>query len=68
MKDSPLVPANLAARKLRVPKAWLESEAGAGRLPHLRAGDHFLFDIDLLSKLLLDRAREGGKGVSNVTK
>jgi hypothetical protein len=52
-----LTPLGSTARLLRVPAAWLRDEADAGRLPHLRAGNAYLFDVDLVERLLLDRAR-----------
>ncbi|MCE9589088.1 MAG: helix-turn-helix domain-containing protein [Planctomycetes bacterium] len=53
-----------AARRLGVPVAWLRSEAQAGRVPHLRAGRRWLFDPDVVARVLDDRAKAGtGKGV-----
>ena len=36
---------------------WLRAEADAGRLPHIKAGDRYLFDPETVERLLLDRAR-----------
>jgi len=47
----------ILARRLRVKAAWLRSEAAAGRLPHVCAGDRYLFDAGLVRRLLLERAR-----------
>ena len=52
-----LTPLALAARLLHIPPGWLRAEAEAGRLPHLRAGTAYLFDVDLVERLLLVRAR-----------
>jgi hypothetical protein len=52
-----LLPLNETARTLHVPTAWLRAEADAGRIPHLRAGKAYLFDLDLVERLLLERAR-----------
>jgi hypothetical protein len=62
-----LLPIGMTGRVLHVPAAWLRSEADAGRLPCLRAGKAYLFDVDLLERLLLERAQrpapaEGGRG------
>ena len=59
-------PLNLGpmARRVRVPAKWLRAEAEAGRIPHLRAGSAFLFDPEVVERILLERVREaGGKGV-----
>ncbi|TWT41786.1 hypothetical protein RAS1_29090 [Phycisphaerae bacterium RAS1] len=58
MKPPTPLPLTIAARRLRVPRAWLEREAKAGRLPHLDADGAILFDIALLREILLRRARE----------
>jgi hypothetical protein len=52
-----LLPLGLTARTLSVPPAWLRAEADAGRIPCLRAGKAYLFDVDLVERLLLERAR-----------
>jgi len=54
------------ARVFHVPAAWLRAEADANRLPHVRAGDIYLFDPAAVEAALLKRARKlpghGGKG------
>ena len=45
------------ARRVHVTQKWLKSEAEAGRVPHLKAGDRLLFDPDSVEKLLLQWAR-----------
>jgi hypothetical protein len=52
------IPDSAMARRLRVSVVWLRAEAAAGRLPCVRAGDRFLFDPDLVERLLLARARQ----------
>jgi len=52
-----LLPLGPTARLLSVPSAWLRAEADAGRLPHLRAGSKYLFDVVTVERLLLERAR-----------
>jgi hypothetical protein len=59
-KACPLFPLRTAAQLLSVPVAWLRGEADAGRVPCLRAGSAYLFDLDLVERLLLERARLGG--------
>jgi hypothetical protein len=53
-----LLPLGLTARALAVPATWLRAEADAGRLPCLRAGKAYLFDVGLVERLLLERARQ----------
>jgi len=50
------------ARRLRVRSDWLRAEAEAGRLPAVKAGDTWLFDSNLIERLLLERARGGAAG------
>jgi hypothetical protein len=50
-----------------VPAAWLRAEADAGRLPHLRAGSAYLFDVDTVERLLLERARRCCQDTPEVT-
>jgi hypothetical protein len=54
-----LLPLGPTARLLGVPSGWLRAEADAGRLPCLRAGAIYLFDVDTIERLLLERARQG---------
>ena len=53
-----LLPLNLTARYFRVPLRWLREEAQAGRIPHVRAEKAFLFNIDVVERVLLERAAE----------
>jgi hypothetical protein len=59
MSDTPL-PLSIVARRLRVPVAWLKAEAGAGRIPHLRAGNRIVADLEAVQKVLADRAQREG--------
>ena len=45
------------ARHLRVASSWLADEARAGRVPAVAAGRSFLFDAELVERVLLERAR-----------
>jgi hypothetical protein len=47
------------SRALGLPAQWLREEANSGRIPCLRAGDRFLFDLELVRKIVNDRARNG---------
>jgi excisionase family DNA binding protein len=48
------------AKRLGVDAAWLREEAEAGRIPHVQAGRHLLFNIDAVQRVLAERAgREG---------
>jgi hypothetical protein len=49
---------NLAdlARRLRLPRSWLRSEARAGRLPCLHVGRRQYFSLEAIRQCLADRA------------
>ena len=49
------VPLREAAIRLGLPMTWLESEAKAGRIPHLKAANRRLFHVDAVERALLDR-------------
>jgi hypothetical protein len=53
-----LLPLSSVARLMRVRPAWLASEAEAGRIPALRAGDRWLCDPAAVEAALLARARQ----------
>ena len=44
------------ASRLGVPATWLRAKAEAGRIPHLRAGNRLLFNLQVVEQLLADRA------------
>jgi hypothetical protein len=44
------------ATTLGVPVSWLKREANAGRVPCLRAGRRFLFDMEAVATVLAQRA------------
>jgi len=50
-------PLRVAARDLGVPASWLREQALAGAIPCLRAGSSLLFDLQLVRRILLERAR-----------
>jgi hypothetical protein len=52
-----------AARRVGVTARWLRDEANAGRVPHLRAGTRYLFDLTTLTQALVDRAAKTRQGV-----
>ncbi len=49
------------AKALRLPVRWLKSEAEAGRIPYLKVGRRFLFNIKAVEWALAERASKGGK-------
>lgn len=51
-----LVSARTLASRYGLPAWWLLREAGAARLPHLRAGFVVVFDAELVERRLLDLA------------
>lgn len=44
------------ADRLKLPAAWLRTEAEAGRIPSLRAGRRLLFNPTAVERVLLNRA------------
>jgi len=52
-----LLPLGAMARKLGVTTAWLRAEAENNNLPHLKAGDRYLFEPNTVISLLIERAR-----------
>jgi hypothetical protein len=52
------VQTRIAARELGVPATWLKQQALAGKIPYLKAGARFLFDLEVLRKILLERASQ----------
>jgi hypothetical protein len=55
-----LLPLGITARKLHVTTKWLKGEADANRIPHLKAGDRYLFEFSTVNALLVERASKGG--------
>jgi hypothetical protein len=48
-----------ASRSLGLPTAWLRKEADAGRVPCLIAGDRYLFDLEIVREIVMERTRRG---------
>lgn len=57
MMTTRLLPAGAMARRVHVTSKWLRAEADANRLPHLKAGDRYLFDPEVVEQILWKRAR-----------
>jgi len=57
MPTKKLLPIGFVARRLRITKDWLLSEAIAGRIPALHAGSRWLCDPEAVEAALLERAR-----------
>jgi excisionase family DNA binding protein len=47
-----------AAEQLGVTKHFLYTEARAGRIPHFRAGNRYIFDVDQVDEFLKKKALE----------
>lgn len=54
--DQPYIPLTRLARHLGLPVSWLKQEAEAGRLPHLKIGRRFVFNLAAVEAVLLERA------------
>lgn len=56
MQNNQLCNTGQLARHLRVRASWIIAEAEAGRIPHVRVGDGFMFDVLAVEAALLKRA------------
>jgi hypothetical protein len=54
------------ARRLGVTQAWLRDQADCGRVPCLKAGKRYLFNVDAVQATLVKRAKSKREGVANV--
>jgi hypothetical protein len=54
-----LLPLKTAARAIGVRPENLRAEADAGKVPHIRLGDDYLFALDSLESSLLSRVMIG---------
>lgn len=54
-----------AAKALGVSKHFLYTEARAGRIPHFRAGNRYIFDIEQVDEFLRQKALENVKEGKN---
>jgi len=54
-----------AATALGVSKHFLYTEARAGRIPHFRAGNRYIFDVDQVDEFLKKLALENVKKEEN---
>jgi hypothetical protein len=59
----PLLPLKAVAKALGIRPENVRAEADAGRLPHTKLGDDYLFSLPDVESALLKRAR--GKAVSH---
>ena len=58
LRERELLPLGPMARYLGVRAAWLRGEAEAGRVPGVRAGHTWLFRVEAVERVLLERAGE----------
>lgn len=54
-----------AAKALGVSKHFLYTEARAGRIPHFRAGNRYIFDVEQVDEFLRQKALENVKEGKN---
>jgi excisionase family DNA binding protein len=52
------------AKTMNLPEGWIKAEADAGRLPHLRIGKRYRFNLDAVIRALSERAALTSEGVS----
>ena len=56
METTNLLTIRMLAQRLKLPATWLRTEAQAGRIPYLKAGQRMLFNAEAVERVLLDRA------------
>ena len=61
---SELLNLNQLARRLGITKKWLKTEADNGRLPCLKAGRRYLFNLEAVNMALLKRTAEEQNGIT----
>ena len=49
------------AKVLNLPERWIKAEADSGRLPHLKIGRRYRFNLVAVTNALAERAANGGK-------
>ena len=54
-----------AAKALGVSKHFLYTEARAGRVPHFRAGNRYIFDVEQVDEFLKKKALENVRADDN---
>jgi len=54
-----------AAKALGVSKHFLYTEARAGRIPHFRAGNRYIFDLEQVNEFLKQKALENVRDDEN---
>lgn len=62
MDSAKLLPLRTAARALGIQQKSLKAEADAGRVPHIRVGDDYLFSLAATEAVLLARAAQTKEG------
>ena len=65
MENTSLLTVRPVAKHFGVTVAWLKAEADAGRVPYLRAGKRYLFNLPAVEAVLFKRAAADAKEVSN---
>ena len=53
------------AQALNLPENWIKAEADAGRIPHLKIGKRYRFNLEAVIRTLAERAADGGEGVDH---
>ena len=64
--DSQLLSLPALSDALKLPENWIKAEANAGRIPHLKIGKRYRFDLRTVVAILTERASRRGKAVANV--
>ena len=66
-EESQIVPIGKLADMLSVPRAFLERETRAGRIPYLRAGNRVIYNPAAVRRALAERAALFAEVVADAT-
>lgn len=61
MQSCELLTLDRMARRLGVTQRWLREQAEAGTIPHIKAGDRYLFSVTAVENTLADQAGRGSE-------
>jgi hypothetical protein len=53
------------AEAIKLPESWIKAEADAGRIPHLKVGKRYRFNLSAVIFALAARAAQFEKAVDN---
>jgi hypothetical protein len=66
MNSDRILPLRMMARRLGVTQKWLREQADAGVVPHLRAGNRYIFEPNATEESLAKEAAKDKSGIESV--